>query len=78
MTIKDGDVTIDGKEYVLWTTYDNFKYPDLETAVHVSLKENWDKIHEMYPDADEIFYKFSMFECDFEELKEMVGDWLDE
>lgn len=72
--IIDRNVMIDGKEYVLWTTFDNFRYPDLETAVHICLKEDWDKIHEMYPDADEVFYKFSMFKYDFEELKEIMDD----
>ena len=79
MNVRDGNITVDGKEYVLWTTYDSFEYADLETAVHISSKEDWDKIHEMYPDdADEIFYKFDMFEYNFEELKEIVSDWYDE
>jgi hypothetical protein len=79
MNVRDGNVTVDGKEYVLWTTYDSFEYADLETAIHISPKEDWDKIHEMHPDdADEIFYKFDMFEYNFEELKEIVSDWYNE
>lgn len=65
----DGDVIINGKEMVLFSTISDYEYPDLETAIHVITKEEWDKLMQE-EDADCRFYKTNLFKTTYEEQME--------
>ena len=72
--IYKGDVIIDGKEMVLYSTISDYEYPDLETAIHCMLKEDWDKIMKE-EDADVRFYKTDIFFRTYDEEMEYWRDY---
>ena len=65
-----GDVIINGEEYVLFSTQDDYEHPDLETAINCCKKEDWDKIVTEYEDADCMLHKTHIFKMTYEDMKE--------
>ena len=69
MVIYKGDVIINGEEMVLFSTISDYEYPDLEIAIHVITKEEWDKLMQE-ENADGYFYKTNLFKTTYEEQME--------
>lgn len=73
MVIFEGDVIIDGKEYVLYSTQDDYTYCDLETAIKCCTKEDWDKLMKK-ENADCYYYKTNIFFHTYDEIMEYWED----
>lgn len=76
--MKDGVVTINGAKYVLWATEDDYRYGDMETAVHATPKKDFDEVMSEYKDADCYIFPFSIFLYDRKEFKEIVRSWVED
>lgn len=72
-------VTIDGEEYVLFFTESDYQYPDLEVALKVCLKSDFDKMKEKYPDfVEDYIYLVEPFCESCEDLKEIIEEYYEE
>lgn len=76
--IKNGIVYVEGKEYVLWATEDDYKYGDLETAVHATPKKDFDELMEKYEDADCYIYPFNIFMVNKKDFEERIKEWYED
>lgn len=77
--ILDSIVTINGEEYVLFFTESDYQYTDLEVALKVCLKSDFDKMKKKYPDfVEDYIYLVEPFCESCEDLKEIIEEYYEE
>lgn len=68
-------VELNGKKYICWYYEDEY---DMETALHLTPIEDWEKLQKEYPDEMDRYYQFSGFIYSYDEIKESIEEMSEE